>query len=73
MMKQRVAFIRIFDSAPIGHSVERMLQESFPEYEVHTIVLTKLLRHNPHLMFFNLFPMLLLYGLDLLRRQKRPP
>ena len=71
-MKQRIAFIRIFDSAPIGHSVERMLQESFPEYEVHTIVLTKLLRRNPHLMFFNLFPTLLLYGLDLLRRQKRP-
>jgi glycosyltransferase involved in cell wall biosynthesis len=70
-MAHSIAFIRIFESAPIGHSVEKMLQESFPEYNVHTIVLTKLLKHHPFICFLNLFPMLLLYGLDLLRGQKR--
>ncbi len=70
-MAHRIAFIRIFESAPIGHSVEKMLQESFPEYDVHTIVLTKLLKRHPFICFLNLFPMLFLYGFDLLRNQKR--
>ena len=70
-MAHRIAFIRIFESAPIGHSVEKMLQESFPEYDVHTIVLTKLLKKHPFICFLNLFPMLFLYAFDLLRKQKR--
>lgn len=70
-MTRRIAFIRIFESAPIGHSVEKMLQESFPEYVVHTIVLTKLLKRHPFICLLNLFPMLFLYGLDLLQKQKR--
>lgn len=71
-MSRSIAFIRVFESAPIGHSVERMLQDSFPEYTVRTIVLTKLLKRHPHIILLNLFPMLLLYGLDLLAKRKRP-
>jgi glycosyltransferase involved in cell wall biosynthesis len=70
-MRKKIAYIRIFDSIPIGHSVEQMLRWSFPEYDIETIVLTKLLKRNPHIMLLNVVPLLVLYGSRLLRGRKK--
>lgn len=70
-MRKKIAYIRIFDTTPIGHSVEQMLRDSFPEYDVQTIVLTRLLKRNPHIIFLNLIHTLVLYISQLLRGKRR--
>ena len=66
-MRKKIAYIRTFGSTPIGYSVEKMLRDTFPEYDVETIELTKLLRQYPHIILLNLVSFLALYTNKLLR------
>jgi glycosyltransferase involved in cell wall biosynthesis len=70
-MRKKIAYIRIFNTTPIGHSVEQMLRSSFPEYDIETIVLTRFLKHNPHIVLMNFVYLLALYKHELLRGEKK--
>ncbi|MCA9982251.1 MAG: glycosyltransferase family 4 protein, partial [Anaerolineales bacterium] len=71
-MAKKIAFIRVFKNVPIAYSVERMLRETFPEYEVDVFDLTTLIKQRPSLVALNTAQTILTYGSDLVRRLKRP-
>jgi glycosyltransferase involved in cell wall biosynthesis len=73
MSKQRkkIAFIRIWPSPPIAASVQRILVESFPEFEVETIDIVRIIKSNKQVLFINTLHTWLEYGLNILLRKDR--
>jgi glycosyltransferase involved in cell wall biosynthesis len=60
----KIAFIRVFASAPIAYRVEEMLANAFPEFEVETITITDLLKSRPDILLVNAFHTLISYGVQ---------
>jgi glycosyltransferase involved in cell wall biosynthesis len=73
MSKQRkkIAFIRIWPSPPIAASVQRILVESFPEYEVETIDIVRIIKSNKQVVFINTLHTWMEYGLNILLRKDK--
>lgn len=70
-MTQKILFVRVFASAPIGISVAEMLGATFPEYAVETMDITRLLKDRRDIMLINAGHMLREYGRDLLAGYKK--
>ena len=70
-MKKKIAFLHVWANAPIRPSIEQMLVEAFPEYEVEPIGIGKLLKKRIDLMALNEIAVARYYGLDILRGSKR--
>lgn len=66
---KKIAYIHIYAGAPVATSVRRMLEGIFPEYQIETFTLTKLLKRRPMLMATNLLHVLKLYGLEAFRNR----
>lgn len=67
----KIAFIRVYASAPIARRVEEMLASTFPEFEIETITITDLLKSRPHILILNVFHTLMTYGLSVLTSPHR--
>lgn len=52
-MAAKIAFIYIYESAPIARSVQRMLTQAFPEFEVKPFALSQLLKRRPDILGIN--------------------
>lgn len=59
---KKIAFVRVYASVPIARSVPRMLAETFPEYPVETITVTRLLKRRPDILMLGSFFALRDYG-----------
>ncbi len=70
-MKKKIAFLYVWAHPPIRQSVEDMLSEAFPEYEVEPIGIGKMLKYRPDLMALNEFSVARHYGIDILAGKKR--
>jgi glycosyltransferase involved in cell wall biosynthesis len=70
-MKKKIAFIYIWSNPPIRKSVEKMLVESFPEYEVESIGIGKLLKRRLDWMLLNELSVMWYYGMDILTGKKK--
>ncbi|MDR3575813.1 MAG: glycosyltransferase family 4 protein [Anaerolineaceae bacterium] len=70
-MKKKIAFLYVWANPPIRQSVEQMLLEAFPEYEIEPIGIGKMLKDRIHLMALNELEVARYYGLDILRGQKK--
>jgi len=69
-MKKKVALVRIWTTPPIAASVERMLIESFPEYDVEAINLGRLIKRRPDILLINALYVLKEYGFSNLSPQR---
>lgn len=72
MMPERIAFTRVYATAPIGRSVFHMLQNTFPEFDVDIFDITRMLKKYPLTIAYNGLLTAGLYGQDILQRYKRP-
>lgn len=70
-MKKKIAYLYIWNTPPIRQSVEQMLIEAFPEYEVEPIGIGKMLKKRLGLMVINEIAVSRYYGLDILRGKKK--
>lgn len=68
---ERVAFTRVYATAPIGRSVAQMLQDTFGESAVEIFDITKLLKQRPWLMASNAAVMAGIYGPALMVGKKK--
>ena len=65
-MPDRILFFRIWANPPIAASVEKLLLETFPDYEVKTITLWEHIKTDKKVLFSNGLAVLKEYGLDIL-------
>lgn len=71
MTKQKkIVFIRVWHSPPIAASVEQLLIDSFPEFQVDTIDITRLIKANWWVLFTNTYYTIKEYGKQILLRKK---
>jgi glycosyltransferase involved in cell wall biosynthesis len=70
-MKKKIAFLYVWSNPPIRQSVEQMLVDAFPEYEVEPIGIGKMLKQRVDLMALNELAVGRYYGLDILRGKKK--
>jgi len=70
-MKKKFAFLYVWANPPIRQSVEQMLVEAFPEYEIESIGIGKMLKQHIGLMALNEIAVGRNYGLDILRGKKK--
>jgi glycosyltransferase involved in cell wall biosynthesis len=69
-MKKKIAFLYIWENPPIRKSVEDMLIEAFPDFEVEPIGIGKMLKQRPALMALNELSVMRHYGADILAGKK---
>ncbi len=67
---KKIAFVYIWKKPPIRQSVERMLAEAFPEYEVEPVGIGKMLKRRPDIMALNELAVARHYGGDILRGKR---
>ena len=70
-MTKKILFVRIFASAPVGDSVATLLRDTFSEYEVEILDISRLIKDRPELLLNNALHMTRSYGLDLARGHKK--
>lgn len=69
-MHKKIAFFRIWAAPPIAASVEKLLEKSFPEFEIEIIELARIVRSRFDYLLLNLLSILWFYGLDVLRGKR---
>jgi glycosyltransferase involved in cell wall biosynthesis len=67
IQRKKIAFIRIWPNPPIAASVQRILVESFPEYDVETIDIVRIIKSNKLLILINALHTIREYGLNILQ------
>jgi glycosyltransferase involved in cell wall biosynthesis len=70
MVRNRIAYIRVYGGPPIARSVEDLLIRSFPEYEVDTLTLTKLLKQRPDILILNSLATMRQYGGQIVKGER---
>lgn len=66
MARKTILYFRIWANPPISTSVERLLRDTFPEYDLETITLWDLIKSKKRVAFLNFFHVLKEYGRDIL-------
>lgn len=72
MKPQRILYFQIWSGPPISASVKKLLEDSFPDYELEVMTLWDLIKARKLLMVKNLFFLLKEYGLDILLGKQKP-
>ena len=70
-MKKKFAFFYVWSNSPFKPSVEQMLVEAFPEFDIEPIGIGKMLKERIDLMALNELAVGRYYGLDILREKKK--
>jgi len=68
--RRKIAFIRVWHSPPIATSVEQLLINSFPDFQVDTIDIVRLIKDNWWLLFTNVYYTIKEYGKQILLGKK---
>jgi len=66
-MRKKILHFRIWPSPPIAVSVEKLLRETFPEYELEIVTLAHRIKADKWLLIRNTLEVLRQYGFDILR------
>jgi glycosyltransferase involved in cell wall biosynthesis len=66
-MRKKILHFRIWPSPPIAVSVEKLLRETFPEYELEIVTLAQRIKADKWLLIRNTLEVLRQYGCDILR------
>ena len=69
MSAGKILFFRIWSSPPIAASVEAMLRDTFPEYDIQTVTLWDRIKTDKRLLLRNTIAVIKEYGLDILFRR----
>ena len=69
MSSGMILFFRIWSGAPISASVESMLEEAFPEYDLQPITLWNLIKTDKKILLRNTMAVMAEYGWDILFRK----
>jgi len=68
--RKKIVLIRVWRSPPIAASVEQLLINSFPEFQVDTIDITSLIKANWWILFTNTYHTFKEYGKQIFLRKK---
>lgn len=66
-MRKKILHFRIWPNPPIAVSVEKLLHETFPEYELEIVTLAERIKTDKWLLMRNTLETLRQYGCDILR------
>jgi Glycosyltransferase len=66
-MRKKILHFRIWPNPPIAVSVEKLLRETFPEYELEIVTLAQRIKADKWLLIRNTLEVLRQYGFDILR------
>jgi len=64
--RNKILHFRIWSSPPISQSVENLLRDTFPEYDLETITLWDSIKTDKRMLAANAFSVLKEYGLEIL-------
>jgi hypothetical protein len=63
--RKKILHFRIWSSPPISKSVESLLRNSFPEFDLEVITLWDLLKNDKPVMLRNTLTVIRQYGIDI--------
>lgn len=66
---KKIALFRVWDTHPIDKSIVRVFENHFPEYELEVFTLMDFLRAHKILQILNIFAVIWLYGVRILRSE----
>ncbi len=69
MSAGKILFFRIWSGPPIAASVETLLRDSFPEYDLETVTLWGLIKADKKLLLRNAIAVIFEYGWDILAKK----
>ncbi len=70
-MNKKIAFIRVWSKPPINESVEQLLRDTFPEYDLDIIELAKIIRGRLDIVLINLLHVFRFYGFGIVSGRRK--